>query len=102
MKNLPARSGEQYAGVNIRVTVETHTELERMSGILLDGMVTVVDACYEFGRAVKYGSNLLLDNADMDYPCVAALLNGALSLHTRYVTPDFGSLSLADFMEPFT
>lgn len=63
MKNLLARLGEQYAGVNICVTIETHTELERIFRILLDG---------------------------------------ELSLHTRYITPDFGSLSLADFIELFT
>ena len=40
MKNLLARLGEQYAGVNICVTIETHTELERIFRILLDGMVT--------------------------------------------------------------
>lgn len=77
MKNLLTRLGEQYVGVNICVTIETHAELERIFRILLD-------------------------NADIDYPCVVALLNGELSLHTRYITPDFGSLSLADFIEPFT
>lgn len=102
MKNLLTRLGEQYVGVNICVTIETHAELERIFRILLDGMVTIVDVYYEFGRAVKYGSNFLLDNADIDYPCVVALLNGELSLHTRYITPDFGSLSLADFIELFT
>lgn len=102
MKNLPARSGGQYAGVNICVTIETHAELERIFRILPDDMFTVADVYYEFGRAVKYGSNFLPDNADMDYPCAAALLNGGLSLHTRYITTDFGSLSSADFMELFT
>lgn len=53
MKNLLARLGEQYAGVNICVTIETHAELERIFRILLDGMVTIVDVYYEFGRAVK-------------------------------------------------
>ena len=82
MKNLLTRLGEQYVGVNICVDVTSNSELRRM-----------------FGRAVKYGTNFLLNDADVEYPCLLSMQDGELSLHAGYIVPDSHVLSVDDFIE---
>ena len=86
MKNLLTRLGEQYVGANICVDVTSNSELRRMFDALLNGKTTMVDYYTTFGRAVKYGTNFLLNDADVEYPCLLSMQDGELSLHAGYDT----------------
>ena len=99
MKNLPARSGEQYVGVNICVDVTSNSEPRRMFDALLNGKTTMMDYYTTFGRAVKYGTNFLLNDADVEYPCLLSMQDGELSLHAGYTVPDSRVLSVDAFIE---
>lgn len=74
MKNLLTRLGEQYVGANICVDVTSNSELRRM-----------FDA--------------LLNDADVEYPCLLSMQDEELSLHAGYIVPDSRVLSVDDFIE---
>ncbi len=99
MKNLLTRLGEQYAGMNICVDVTNNSELRMMFDALLNGESTMIDYYTTFGRAVKYGTNFLLNDADVEYPCLLSMLDGELSLYAGYIVPDSHVLSVDDFIE---
>lgn len=99
MKNLLTRLGEQYVGANICVGVTSNSELRRMFDALLNGKTTIIDYYTTFGRAVKYGTNFLLNAADVKYPCLLSMQDGELSLHAGYIVPDSRVLSVDDFIE---
>ena len=99
MKNLLTRLGEQYAGTNICVDVTNNSELRMMFDVLLNGKTTMIDYYTTFGRAVKYGTNFLLNDADVEYPCLLSMQDGELSLHAGYIVPDSHDLSVDDFFE---
>lgn len=99
MKNLLTRSGEQYAGTNICADVTNNSGLRMMSGVLLNGESAMTDYYTTFGRAVKYGTNFLLNDADAEYPCLLSMQDGELSLHAGYIVPDSRVLPADDFTE---
>lgn len=99
MKNLLTQLGEQYAGTNICVDVTNNSELHMMFDALLNGESTMIDYYTTFGRAVKYGTNFLLNDADVEYPCLLSMQDGELSLHAGYIVPDSHVLSVDDFIE---
>ena len=101
MKNLLTRLGEQYVGVKICVDVTSNSELRRMFDALLNGKTTMIDyyTYTTFGRAEKYGTNFLLNDADVEYPCLLSMQDGELSLHAGYIVPDSRVLSVDDFIE---
>ena len=99
MKNLLTRLGEQYVGVNICVDVTSNSELRRMFDALLNGKTTMIDYYTTFGRAVKYGTSFLLNDADVEYPCLLSMQDGELSLYAGYIVPDSRVLSVDDFIE---
>ena len=99
MKNLLTRLGEQYAGTNICVDVTNNSELRMMFDALLNGESTMIGYYTTFGRVVKYGTNFLLNDADVEYPCLLSMQDGELSLHAGYIVPDSHVLSVDDFIE---
>lgn len=83
----------------IRRTIRGCEYLRRMFDALLNGKTTMIDYYTTFGRAVKYGTNFLLNDADVEYPCLLSMQDGELSLHAGYIVPDSRVLSVDDFIE---